>query len=198
MAVLGSRSRGHESQPAVRPTGHQIAFMREDCVSHKVSMVVADLDSGSEQAFPVLAPGFGSSWSSDASRLAYVDGTAVIVTDLNTAGKVTGSHGLAAAPGCRLRFPRFVPQGLAAVQSCGTVGGPNLHEVIVQLDPDSGALGRTLVEIPAGAMVTSLSVDAGGKFFIYGYVKGHVQLYWLGDGRASLISANYLSGEAVW
>jgi len=207
IALQGSGLRGPEQWPAARPTGTEIAFARYDCATYKASLVVANL--GSEQHFPSEGIAFAS-WSSDGGRLAYSDGPAITILDVNAGGAVTSSHGLPAVQGCQLTHPEFVPQTrlLAVAEACG-VEGPNRQVKIVTVDPTSGEVRNVLLTLRTGMELVSMSFDATGQFLLYGTTASvpsatvisqasPVQLYWFANGRSQLITADSHYGDAVW
>ena len=205
--LQGSGLRGPEQWPAARPTGTEIAFARYDCATYKASLVVANL--GAEQHFPAEGITFAS-WSSDGSRLAYSDGPAISVLDVNAGGAVTSSHRLPGVQGCELTHPEFVPQTqlLAVAEACG-VEGPNRLVKIVTVDPTSGEVRNLLLTLRSGMELVSMSFDVTGQFLLYETTASvpsatvisqaaPVQLYWFANGRSELITADSHYRDAVW
>jgi len=208
-ALQGSGLRGPEQWPAVRPDGNTIAFGRYDCATHQESLILARLDSRSEQRFPAGSIAF-TSWNPDGTSLAYSNDGTVWVANVNPSGTVTSSHRLPPVQGCLLTHGTFVPQTqlLAVAQACGPEG-PAHQVTIVEVDPLTGGVHKLLLTLRNGMNLVSMSFDATGQFLLYASTASvplgtvisqasPVQLYWFANGRAELISADSPYGYAVW
>jgi hypothetical protein len=168
---------------ALGPDGHRLALVKarpagSGC-GHR--LVVRDLATGHERSWPLdPATRLGQlSWSPDGDLLAYElssDGDAarsrhqllvVRVATMRAAGD--GLALKAPDPGCMVSLPRFRAGSgrLVAAEHCADADR-NLSQgrALLEYDPASGALGRTLVRLPGNAMITDLSVDASGRHLL--------------------------------
>jgi dipeptidyl aminopeptidase/acylaminoacyl peptidase len=174
--VSGELSDVTETLPAIRPDGKRIAFVRYHCPSGNddtrdeedaIELVIASLVRGvvtaPEQVYPDDA--FGIAWSEDGSHLAYrgTGDKTVHILDVSALGRRTGERKV--KPTCRPGPFAFRPKdgSLVLYQRC-TSGRD--HGEIVSIDPDTGKIGKQLVDV-GDLVARQIAFDASGKHLLY-------------------------------
>jgi hypothetical protein len=139
-------------------------------------LLVRDLRTGRERSWP-LGPTVRLSqlgWSPDSTRLAYdLDDDRAEVRHRLLVVRVAAMRAVddglelsAPQPGCTVSLPRFRTGSgrLLVAEHCGGAGdATGRGRALLEYDPVGGAPVGTLARVPAGAMITDLSVDASGR-----------------------------------
>jgi len=202
--------------PAVSPNGTQVAWVRVVC--HPSAPSPTDVDqtlitnaathSGQVLVLPGSA-GMPLSWGGAGGDLLMGNDSSGVeeIFRLSADDKVTSTLTVRAPDsGCSLEAASFLPgsETVAAVENCLH---PNLYggNKLIEVDPATGKLVRTLVTLTDGSEFSTFSLDRSGTWVLYqigplGYETSTQQrtLFLLHDGVTTKVSCAVALSDPIW
>jgi hypothetical protein len=190
---------------AVSPDGSTLLYLPYRCpdAGHAPAgtLTVRDLAHGSERRLPLAGSDLrGIAWGPDNRQVAVLtaapgDVTRSALWVLDTTTGQARQVRTVATPGSQpiaLRWP--AGSGQIVIAWVSDLGGSSAESRVLYVDPATGAQTGLVLSKGAGARLSSLDVDASGRYLLYvlgGWRSTPRTLWWYGGGRPVRLTQAY-------